>query len=91
MIFIPICLALCANSNYYHLYNVYGVNQMYVCMCYGVTDKAIIQAVEKHGAGNLRELREVMDIGSQCGKCISMAQQVIDSTIIDESLFREVS
>jgi len=63
---------------------------MYVCMCYGVTDKAIMQAVEEHGAGNLRELRDVMEIGSQCGKCISMTQQIIDSTIIDESLFREV-
>lgn len=63
---------------------------MYVCMCYGVTDKAIKQAVETQGAGNLRELREVMDIGSQCGKCIAMAQQIIDNTIIDDSLFKDV-
>ncbi len=64
---------------------------MYVCMCYGVTDKAIQQAVEVHGVGNLRELREVMEIGSQCGRCISMTQDIIDATIIDESLFKEVS
>ncbi|WP_137167641.1 (2Fe-2S)-binding protein [Salinimonas lutimaris] len=63
---------------------------MYVCMCYGVTDKAIKKAVQEHGAGNIRELREFMELGSQCGKCITMAQQVIDSTIIDESLFKEV-
>ncbi|AXR05863.1 (2Fe-2S)-binding protein [Salinimonas sediminis] len=63
---------------------------MYVCMCYGVTDKAIKKAVEAHGAGNLRELREVLEIGSQCGKCISMTQQIIDATIVDESLFKEV-
>ncbi|MAE59458.1 MAG: bacterioferritin, partial [Halobacteriovorax sp.] len=28
--------------------------------------------------------------GSQCGKCINMAQQIIDQTIIDESLFKDV-
>ncbi|MBU2978076.1 MULTISPECIES: (2Fe-2S)-binding protein [unclassified Alteromonas] len=63
---------------------------MYVCMCYGVTDKAITQAVEEAGVGNLRELRQHLNVGAQCGKCIQMAQQIIDSTIIDESLFKEV-
>ena len=29
---------------------------MYVCMCYGVTDSDIKQAVSEHGVGNLREL-----------------------------------
>ena len=63
---------------------------MYICLCYGVTDKTIKQAVRDHGVGNMRELREMMDLGGQCGKCVQMAQQVIDSTIIDESLFKEV-
>ncbi len=63
---------------------------MFVCMCYGVTDKDIRQAVENNGAGNMRELRKQLDVGSQCGKCIQMAQQIIDATIVDETLFREV-
>lgn len=63
---------------------------MFICMCYGVTDKAIRNAVEQNGVGNMRELRQQLNVGSQCGKCIQMAQQVIDSTIIDESLFKEV-
>ena len=63
---------------------------MYICLCYGVTDKTIKQAVRDHGVGNMRDLREMLDVGSQCGKCVQMAQQVIDSTIIDESLFKEV-
>ncbi len=63
---------------------------MFVCMCYGVTDKDIRNAVQQDGVGNLRELRQQLDLGSQCGKCIQMAQQIIDSTIIDESLFKEV-
>ena len=64
---------------------------MYVCMCYGVTDTQIRQAVGTEGVGNLRELRSHLDVGSQCGKCIQMAQQIIDSTIVDDSLFKEVS
>lgn len=63
---------------------------MYVCMCYGVTDSDIKQAVSEHGVGNLRELSGVLSLGSDCGRCVQMAQQIIDSTIVDESLFKNV-
>ena len=63
---------------------------MFVCMCYGVTDKDIMNAVEQDGVGNIRELRQHLELGNQCGKRIQMAQQIIDSTIVDESLFKEV-
>ena len=63
---------------------------MFVCMCYGVTDKSIRAAVEENGVGNMRELRQDLELGSQCGKCINMAQQIIDQTIVDESLFKDV-
>ena len=63
---------------------------MFVCMCYGITDKQIKNAVETHGVGNTRELKKLMTLGSQCGKCIELAQQIIDNTIIDETLFRDV-
>jgi bacterioferritin-associated ferredoxin len=58
-------------------------------MCYGITDKQIKNAVETHGVGNIRELKNVMALGSQCGKCIELAQQVIDNTIMDETLFSD--
>jgi len=64
---------------------------MFVCMCYGITDKQIKNAVETHGVGNMRELKKVMTLGSQCGKCIELAQDIINNTIMDDSLFREVS
>ncbi|MFT5541025.1 MAG: bacterioferritin-associated ferredoxin [Arenicella sp.] len=57
-------------------------------MCYGITDKQIKNAVETHGVGNMRELKQVMALGSQCGKCLELAQDIIDSTIMDESLFK---
>ncbi|MEP0356241.1 MAG: bacterioferritin-associated ferredoxin [Paraglaciecola sp.] len=64
---------------------------MYVCLCHGITDKAIQQAVTESGVGNIRELKKRLNVGSQCGKCIQLAQTIIDNTIIDESLFKEVS
>ncbi len=64
---------------------------MFVCMCYGITDKQIKNAVETHGVGNMRELKKVMTLGSQCGKCIELAQEIINNTIMDDSLFREAS
>ncbi|MCC2616203.1 bacterioferritin-associated ferredoxin [Aestuariibacter halophilus] len=64
---------------------------MYVCLCHGITDRAIKKAVTEQGVGSVRELKEQLGVGSQCGRCVQMAQQIIDTTIIDESLFKEVS
>ena len=64
---------------------------MYVCLCNAITDKDIKDAVLNQGVGNIRGLRDHMDIANQCGKCAQLTQQIIDSTIVDESLFREVS
>lgn len=63
---------------------------MFVCMCFGITDKQIKNAVETHGVGNVRELKKVMALGSQCGKCVELAQEIIDNTIVDETLFMDV-
>lgn len=63
---------------------------MYICLCYAVTDKQIKKAVTEDGVGSMRELRKALNLGGQCGKCVRAAQQIIDNTIIDESLFKEV-
>ena len=63
---------------------------MYVCLCHGITDKAIKQAVREDGVGNMRQLKQTLGVGSQCGTCIQLAQSIIDNTIIDESLLKEV-
>ena len=63
---------------------------MYVCLCHGITDKMIKQTVIKDGVGNMRELKNSLGVGSHCGKCVQLAQSIIDTTIIDESLFKEV-
>ncbi|MCF2949979.1 (2Fe-2S)-binding protein [Paraglaciecola aquimarina] len=63
---------------------------MYVCLCHGITDKMIKQAVLEDGVGNMRELKNNLGVGSKCGTCVQLAQSIIDTTIYDESLFKEV-
>jgi bacterioferritin-associated ferredoxin len=63
---------------------------MYVCICHGITDKAIKQAVLEDGVGNLRELKGNLGVVYKCGTCVQLAQAIIDDTIMDESLFKEV-
>ena len=63
---------------------------MYVCVCFGITDKQISNAVVENGVGNLRDLRRELGVAGMCGKCTTIAQAVIDDAIIDESLFKDV-
>ena len=63
---------------------------MYVCLCNAITNKTIRKAVTD-GAGNMRELKKQLGVANQCGKCTQVAQQIIDQTILDSSLFKEVS
>ena len=53
---------------------------MYVCLCRGVTDKAIKKAVE-NGAESFREVRDELDVGTCCGMCVPEARQLIDETL----------
>lgn len=63
---------------------------MFVCICKGITDTQIKEAVTQDGVGSMRELKQHLAVGSQCGTCIKVAQQIIDNTIIDEGLFKDV-
>ena len=63
---------------------------MYVCICKGITDKQIKELVIEQGAGSIRELKKYIDIASQCGTCTKITQHIIDTTIVDESLFKDV-
>jgi bacterioferritin-associated ferredoxin len=55
---------------------------MYVCLCVGVTDKQIRQAVLK-GCRSLKALREELGVTTGCGKCAEMTKQIIQATLAD--------
>lgn len=50
---------------------------MYVCLCQGVTDRQIREAVGE-GACTMRKLRMELGVASSCGRCAQYAKQVLD-------------
>ena len=52
---------------------------MYVCVCNAVTDRQIAQAL-RSGARDLADVTQQLGVGSNCGSCLSYAQELIDST-----------
>lgn len=53
---------------------------MYVCLCRGVTDNHIRDAIYQ-GCCSYRDVRESLDVGTQCGKCACVAKQVVRETL----------
>ncbi|MFZ2290010.1 MAG: bacterioferritin-associated ferredoxin [Halopseudomonas yangmingensis] len=49
---------------------------MYVCLCKGVTDSQIRAAIH-NGADSMRELRDALEVGTQCGKCARTCKSLL--------------
>ncbi|WP_034587713.1 MULTISPECIES: bacterioferritin-associated ferredoxin [unclassified Acinetobacter] len=53
---------------------------MYVCLCRGITDQDIKEAVA-NGAKSYREIRELLDLGTCCGRCAPEARMIISDEV----------
>lgn len=53
---------------------------MYVCLCKGVTDKAIRDAVDG-GARSWRDVREQTGCAGQCGKCACTGKAIMRDAV----------
>ncbi|GLX65608.1 bacterioferritin-associated ferredoxin [Proteus vulgaris] len=62
---------------------------MYVCLCHGVSDKKIISTVHKHQIRTINELRQILPVGSCCGKCVRQARQLIENE--QSALYPQIS
>lgn len=51
---------------------------MYVCLCNAISDKVIRHAVRQHQPRSINQLRQLMPIGSDCGKCIRQARLIME-------------
>lgn len=49
---------------------------MYVCLCKGVTDSQITQAVAA-GAKSIKDLRRDLGVATQCGRCSCVAREMV--------------
>ncbi len=57
-----------------------GYLAMYVCVCKGITDHQIKDAIYA-GATTLGKLRKALGVASQCGKCTCLTRELIDETL----------
>jgi bacterioferritin-associated ferredoxin len=55
---------------------------MYVCVCQGVTDGQIRDAIFE-GCCSYRDVRETLGVASKCGKCASFAKEVVRDTLTE--------
>ncbi|PNG35190.1 (2Fe-2S)-binding protein [Pseudomonas protegens] len=55
---------------------------MYVCLCTGVTDGQIREAIYE-GCCSYRDVRQATGVASQCGKCACLAKQVVRETLTE--------
>ena len=53
---------------------------MYVCLCRGITDQDIKDAIAD-GAESYREVRELLDLGTCCGRCAPEAKSIINEEL----------
>lgn len=61
---------------------------MYVCICKGVTDNVIREAVEQ-GAERMRDLKESLGVTEQCGICACHAKQALEQALAQKTLARQ--
>ncbi|MBL0010690.1 MAG: bacterioferritin-associated ferredoxin [Nitrosomonas sp.] len=61
---------------------------MYVCLCKGVTENAIREAIYQ-GADRMRDLKASLGVTEQCGICACHAKQVLDETLVQKSQVRD--
>ena len=50
---------------------------MYVCICNGVTDSQILEAVA-NGCRSVAELTMRTGVGAGCGSCLELAAQILE-------------
>ncbi|TCM71006.1 bacterioferritin-associated ferredoxin [Acinetobacter calcoaceticus] len=55
---------------------------MYVCLCRGITDQDIQDAVA-NGSESFREVRDLLDLGTCCGRCVPEARALINSELAE--------
>ncbi|ENW97695.1 bacterioferritin-associated ferredoxin [Acinetobacter sp. NIPH 298] len=55
---------------------------MYVCLCRGITDQDIKDAVA-NGTESYREIREELGLGTCCGRCVPEARAIISEELAE--------
>ena len=62
---------------------------MYICVCKGVTDTAIREAVHR-GADRMRDLKTCLGVSEQCGRCACHAKEVLEKALMQKTLAQHI-
>ena len=62
---------------------------MYVCLCNGISDKKIRQAVRQVAPHSFQQLKKFIPVGNQCGKCVRAAREVMEDELMQLPEFKE--
>ncbi|HAN1884125.1 TPA: bacterioferritin-associated ferredoxin [Escherichia coli] len=62
---------------------------MYVCLCNGISDKKIRQAVRQFSPHSFQQLKKFILVGNQCGKCVRAAREVMEDELMQLPEFKE--
>jgi bacterioferritin-associated ferredoxin len=57
---------------------------MYVCVCHGISEKRLHQAIEE-GVCSFEQLQSCTGVATCCGACEPCARQVLDETLDSRS------
>lgn len=57
---------------------------MYVCVCKGITENVIHEAVEQ-GAERMRDLKSRLGVTAQCGICACHAKLVLEQALVQKA------
>jgi bacterioferritin-associated ferredoxin len=58
-----------------------GIKIMYICICKGITEKQILEAVTTRSCTNPKEILKSLGVGQDCGTCVEDAVK----TLIEQS------
>ena len=58
---------------------------MYICICKGITNTAIREAVCQ-GAYQMKDLKECLGVSTQCGICAAYAQEVLEQELLERGI-----
>ncbi|MCG7390414.1 bacterioferritin-associated ferredoxin [Pantoea sp. ACRSB] len=64
---------------------------MYVCLCNAISDKTIREAVRRYQPKSIQQLRQLVPVGKQCGKCIRVAREIMEEELQSVPLYKEIA
>ncbi|MBZ6384712.1 MULTISPECIES: bacterioferritin-associated ferredoxin [Pantoea] len=64
---------------------------MYVCLCNAVSDKTLREAVRRYQPKSIQQLRQLVPVGKQCGKCIRVAREIMEEELQSVPLYKEIA